>query len=207
MIIVLLGLPGAGKGTQGELLSSKLGIKKVSTGDILREAVRKATPLGLQAKEAMDKGELVSDDIVIGIVKEELSGKNCRKGCIMDGFPRNLQQAKELERMKIKCKAVHIKVPEEEVIKRLSSRRVCPNCGALYNLITNPPKKDEKCDICGENLIQREDDREEVIKERIKVYKESTEQLINYYRRKGKLIEINGVGSAKEVHRRLEVAL
>lgn len=207
MIYILLGLPGAGKGTQGELLSEKLGIPKVSTGDILREAVRKGTPLGLKAKEAMDRGELVSDEIVIGIVKEKLQSEDCSKGCILDGFPRNIHQAEELDMLGKEVFAIYINVPEEEVIKRLSARRVCPSCGALYNLITNPPKEDEKCDKCGTPLIQRDDDKEEVIKERIRVYREKTEPILEYYREKGKLKEVDGQGSIVDVFSRLEAEL
>ncbi len=207
MIYILLGLPGAGKGTQGELLSRKLGIPKISTGDILREAVKKGTPLGLKAKEAMDRGELVSDDIVIGIVKEKLQSDDCSRGCILDGFPRNIPQAEELDRIDGNVFAIYINVPEEEVIKRLCARRVCPSCGALYNLITNPPRDDEKCDRCGTPLIQRDDDKEEVIRERIRVYREKTEPIINYYRERGKLVEVDGHGSINEVFSRLEAAL
>lgn len=207
MIYILLGLPGAGKGTQGELLSEKLGIPRVSTGDILREAVRNRTPLGLKAKEAMDKGELVSDEIVIGIVEEKLQSNACSKGCILDGFPRNIHQAKELDRFGKEVVAIYINVPEEEVIKRLCARRVCPSCGALYNLITNPPREDEKCDKCGTPLIQRDDDKEEVIRERIRVYREKTEPILKYYREKGKLKEVDGHGSIEDVFSRLEAAL
>ena len=207
MIYILLGLPGAGKGTQGELLSKKLGIPKVSTGDILRDAVRRATPLGQKAKEAMEKGQLVSDDIVIGIVEEKLKSDECAKGCILDGFPRNLRQAQALEEFGLPLKAIYIKVPEEEVVRRLSARRVCPNCGAVYNLITSPPKKEGICDRCGTPLIQREDDREEVVRERIKVYREQTEPIVDYYRRRNVLVEVNGQGRVEEVFSRLVEAI
>ncbi len=207
MIYILLGLPGAGKGTQGELLSKKLGIPKVSTGDILRDAVRRATPLGQKAKEAMEKGQLVSDDIVIGIVEEKLKSDECAKGCILDGFPRNLRQAQALEEFGLPLKAIYIKVPEEEVVRRLSARRVCPNCGAVYNLITSPPKKEGICDRCGTPLIQREDDREEVVRERIKVYREQTEPIVDYYRRRNALVEVDGQGSVEEVFSRLVEAI
>ncbi len=207
MIYILLGLPGAGKGTQGELLSKKLGIPKVSTGDILRDAVRRATPLGQKAKEAMEKGQLVSDDIVIGIVEEKLKSRDCEKGCILDGFPRNLRQAQALEEFGLPLKAIYIKVPEDEVVRRLSARRVCPNCGAVYNLITSPPKKEGICDRCGTPLIQREDDREEVVRERIKVYREQTEPIVDYYRRRNALVEVDGQGSVEEVFSRLVEAI
>ncbi len=207
MIYILLGLPGAGKGTQGELLSKKLGIPRVSTGDILREAVRKGTPLGRKAKEAMDRGELVSDDIVIGIVEEKLKSQDCAKGCILDGFPRNLTQAEALEKMGLELKAIYIEVPEEEVVKRLSARRICPSCGAVYNLITSPPKREGICDRCGAALVQRDDDREEVVRERIRVYREQTEPIVEFYRRKGVLVVVDGLGSPQEVFSRLQRAI
>ncbi len=207
MIYILLGLPGAGKGTQGELLSKKLGIPRVSTGDILREAVRKGTPLGRKAKEAMDRGELVSDDIVIGIVEEKLKSKDCGEGCILDGFPRNLTQAEALEKMGLELKAIYIEVPEEEVVKRLSARRICPSCGAVYNLITSPPKREGICDRCGAALVQRDDDREEVVRERIRVYREQTEPIVEFYRRKGVLVVVDGLGSPQEVFSRLQRAI
>ncbi len=203
MIYVLLGLPGAGKGTQGELLSRELGIPRVSTGDILREAVKKGTPLGLKAREAMERGELVSDDIVIGIVEEKLKSPDCARGCILDGFPRNLKQAEALERMGLDLKAIYIDVPEEEVVRRLSARRVCADCGAVYNLLTSPPKKEGVCDRCGGPLIQREDDREEVVRERIRVYREQTEPILEFYRKRGVLLVVNGLGSPQEVFSRL----
>ncbi len=204
MIYILLGLPGAGKGTQGELLSQKLGIPRVSTGDILREAVRKGTPLGRKAKEAMERGELVSDDIVIGIVEDKLKSEECAKGCILDGFPRNLAQAEALEKMGLELRAIYIEVPEEEVVKRLSARRVCPNCGAVYNLLTSPPKQNGVCDRCGAVLVQREDDREEVVRERIRVYREQTEPIVEFYRGKGILEVVDGVGSPREVFSRIQ---
>ncbi len=207
MIYILLGLPGAGKGTQGELLSKKLGIPRISTGDILRDAVRRETPLGKKAREAMERGELVSDEIVIGIVEEKLKSEDCSHGCILDGFPRNLKQARALEELGLPLRAIYIKVPEEEVIKRLSARRVCPNCGAVYNLITSPPKREGICDRCGTPLIQREDDREEVVRERIKVYKKQTEPIVDYYCRRNVLIEVNGQGSVEEVFSRIMEAM
>jgi len=208
MIYILLGPPGAGKGTQGELLSRKIGMPRISTGDILREAVRNKTPLGLKAKETMERGKLVSDDIVIGIVMEKLKSNECARGCILDGFPRNLKQAEALEKFSNSdIKAIYINVPEGEVIKRLTARRICPNCGAVYNMIANPPKEDEKCDTCGEKLIQRDDDREEVIRDRIRVYRQHTEPIIEFYRSRNSLVEVDGSGTIEEVFSRLEELL
>ncbi len=207
MIYILLGLPGAGKGTQGDLLASRLGIPRISTGDILRDAVRRGTPLGKKAKEAMDRGELVSDEIVIGIVEEKLKSPDCAKGCILDGFPRNLNQAKALEELSLPLKVIYIDVPEQEVIKRLSSRRVCPKCGAVYNLITSPPKKEGICDRCGSPLVQREDDREEVIRERIRVYRQQTEPIVEFYNRKGALVKVDGMGGVEEVFQKVLEAI
>ncbi len=208
--VVLLGPPGGGKGTQAKLLSSKFGLKHISTGDILREAVRKGTELGRLAKSHMDKGELVPDEVMIGLIEDVL--KNCTNSVIMDGFPRTLPQAEAfdnlLDRLNIKLsKAVLIDVPDDEIIRRLSSRRVCPKCGAVYNLISNPPKNDEICDVCGTKLVQRDDDKPETIKNRLAVYRESTEPLIEYYRQKGLLAVVDGLGDVDEVNRRLIQAI
>ncbi len=209
MRIIFLGPPGVGKGTQAEKLSKALGIPKISTGDILRDAVRRGTPLGLKAKEAMEKGELVSDDIILGIIKERLAQPDCSKGYILDGFPRNMNQAKKLDELEPDQdeKVIYLEVDEQEIIRRLTSRRVCPKCNAIFNLISNPPKDDEKCDFCGTKLIQRDDDREEVIRERIRVYKEHTSPLIGYYSHKGNLIKIDGVGREEEVFSRIMEAI
>jgi len=200
--IILLGCPGAGKGTQAKLIEKKYNIKQISTGDILREEVKKGTELGLKVKEYMDKGELVPDEIVIKIVEKRL--KNCKNGFILDGFPRTLNQALKLdeilEKLDMKIDAViNIEVSEDEVIRRLAYRRSCRKCGAVYNLIYNPPKNDEICDFCNEPLYQRDDDKEDVVRRRFKVYKESTEPLINFYKEKGILYTINGERDVDEV--------
>ncbi len=207
--IVFLGPPGAGKGTQASLLSEKYGIKKISTGDILREAVRKGTELGKKAKKYMDAGELVPDDIIIGLIEEQIQGVD---SFILDGFPRTMKQAEALdgllsERGKPLSHVIFVNVPDEEIVKRLTARRVCPNCGAVYNMIYNPPKRDEICDVCGTPLVQRSDDREDVIRNRLKVYRESTAPLIDYYRDKGIFYEVDGVGKVEEVLRRIEGVL
>ncbi len=197
MNLIFLGAPGAGKGTQAKMVSEKYEIPQISTGDMLREAVAKGTELGKKAKEYMDKGELVPDEIVIGIVKERLQQPDCEKGFILDGFPRTLAQAEALDEMlkelgkKIDA-VINIAVPEEEVVKRIVYRRTCRNCGAVYHLIYNPPKEDNKCDKCGGELYQRDDDKEETVRERYKVYKQNTEPLIEYYRKKGVLYDVDG---------------
>ncbi|NPB04650.1 MAG: adenylate kinase [Thermotogae bacterium] len=207
--IVFLGPPGAGKGTQASLLAKKYGIKKISTGDILREAVRNGTELGRKAKRYMDAGELVPDGIIIGLIEEQIAG---HESFILDGFPRTLVQAKALDELLNKqgkplTHVIFVSVPDEEIVRRLTARRVCPKCGAVYNLVYNPPKSDEICDVCGTPLIQRSDDREDVIRNRLRVFKESTAPLVDYYRKRGIYHEVNGVGSVEEVLKRIEEAL
>lgn len=207
--IIFLGPPGAGKGTQAERLAKDLGIKKISTGDILREAVAKGTELGRKAKEYMERGELVPDGIIIGIIEDAI---NFNKNFILDGFPRNIPQAEALDKMLSRkgldiTHVILLSVPDEEIIKRISYRRVCVNCGRVYNLIFNPPKEDEICDYCGYKLIQREDDREEVVKNRLKVYRVNTEALIDFYGKKGLLIRVDGVGDYDEVYGRIKGVL
>jgi adenylate kinase len=197
MNLILLGAPGAGKGTQAKMIVEKYGIPQISTGDMLRESVAKGTDLGKKAKEYMDRGELVPDEVVIGIVKERLQQPDCEKGFILDGFPRTLAQAEALDKMleelgkKIDA-VINIYVPEEEIVKRIVNRRTCRNCGAIYHLIYSPPKEDNKCDKCGGELYQRDDDREETVRERLRVYRENTEPLIEYYKNKGVLYNVDG---------------
>jgi len=204
MNLIMLGPPGAGKGTQAKMLVEKFGIPQISTGDMLREAVKQGTELGKKAKEYMDKGVLVPDDIVIGIVKERLSQPDCEKGFILDGFPRTILQAEALDEAltelgkKIEY-AINIDVPEDELIKRLSGRRTCRKCGAMYHVIFNPPKEEGKCDKCGGELYQRDDDKEETIKKRLEVYKSQTQPLIDYYQKKGNLVNVSGTGSIQEI--------
>ncbi len=209
MNLILLGPPGGGKGTQAKRIVEKYGIPQISTGDMFREAVAKGTELGKKAKEYMDRGELVPDEIVIGIVKERLAQPDCEKGFILDGFPRTLKQAEALddilEEMNKKIDAViNINVPDEEIIKRIVYRRTCKNCGAVYNLIYSPPKEDNKCDKCGGELYQRDDDKEETVRERLRVYKEQTQPLIDYYKKKGVLYEVDGTKSIDEVWKEIE---
>ncbi len=212
MNLILLGPPGSGKGTQAKLIVEKYGIPQISTGDMLREAVAKGTELGKEAKKYMDAGQLVPDEVVIGIVKERLQQPDCEKGFILDGFPRTIAQAealdKILEEMGKKIDAViNIQVPEEEVVKRIVYRRTCKNCGAVYHLIYNPPKEDNKCDKCGGELYQRDDDKEETVRKRYKVYKEQTEPLVEYYAKKGILYNIDGTKSIEEVFAEIDSIL
>ncbi|MCQ2052788.1 MAG: adenylate kinase [archaeon] len=188
--IVLLGPPGAGKGTQAKIISNKLGFTSLSTGDMLRKAVRNGTELGKQAKKYMDEGNLVPNDIIIGIMKEkiaEISG-----AFLLDGYPRTIQQADALSAIADIDLVINIDVPDNVLVKRLTERRSCPKCDIVYHLVNNPPKKDGICDVCGTKLCLRDDDKEEVIMNRLNVYRESTLPLIDYYSRNGKLVTVRG---------------
>ena len=193
MNLILLGAPGAGKGTQGEIIREHLDIPSISTGVILREAIREGTDLGQKAKAIMDKGGLVPDDIMNGIVKERLAQEDCEDGFILDGFPRTLPQAEALDAMGVQIdKVLYIRVPDEIILERLGNRRVCEGCGATYHLINQPSSAGELCEKCGSKLTVRKDDRPETIKERLATYHQQTEPLADYYRRQGKLREIDG---------------
>ncbi len=204
MRIVLLGAPGAGKGTQAKKLIEKYGIPQISTGDILRKAVADGTPLGKEAKSYMDKGELVPDSVVIGLVKERLQQDDCKKGFILDGFPRNTAQAETLDKvldemgMPLQV-ALSVDVDFDVLMKRLTGRRTCKSCGQMYNIYFSPPQKEGVCDKCGGELYQRDDDREETIKKRLDVYEAQTAPLIDYYEKKGILKRVNGVGNIDEI--------
>ncbi|MGH8292079.1 MAG: adenylate kinase [Gammaproteobacteria bacterium] len=212
MRIVLLGAPGSGKGTQADKLAAKYRIPHVSTGDQLREALASGTPLGLQAKSAMDAGQLVSDEIVLGIIRERLRAADARNGAILDGFPRNLAQAQVLDDMlrtlgqPLDC-AVLLDVDFDVLLQRLAGRRTCENCGATYNIYTNPPRLDDQCDRCGAPLHHRPDDNEVTISNRLRVYELQTKPLFAFYRNQGKLETVNGTGEVDEIFQRLVAVL
>lgn len=193
MNLILLGAPGAGKGTQAEVIADALKIPQISTGNILREAVKNGTEYGLKAKAAMESGSLVSDDIVIGILKDRIAEDDCKNGYILDGFPRNVPQAEALEKMGVKIdKVIEIFVPDETIQKRLSGRRVCEGCGASYHVDFKPTKEEEKCDKCGGNVVQRKDDHPDTVIERLKVYHEQTAPLKEFYAGRGILETVIG---------------
>jgi adenylate kinase len=208
MNLMLLGAPGAGKGTQSKMLQEKLGIPQISTGDMLRAAKQARTPLGLKAESYMAAGKLVPDEVVVGLIRERLSQPDVKKGFILDGFPRNVAQAESLDQllndMNVKVDGVvTLEVPEEELIRRLSGRRTCPKCGAGYHLQFSPPKVEGICDQCGGHLVQREDDREETIRRRLKVYRDQTAPMIDFYKKQGVLKSVAGTGKIEEIFRRI----
>jgi adenylate kinase len=194
MRIILLGPPGGGKGTQGDLIVKRYGFPRISTGDLLRQAVQDRTPLGIEAEAAMKQGALVRDGIVLGLVRERIGRPDCRDGYVLDGYPRNLAQAKDVEaldpaRPEI---VIAIDVAAEEIVRRLANRRSCPDCGAVFNLIVRKPAREGVCDACRGALARRDDDRPEVIRERLRVYAEQTEPLLAYYGTKGDLHRVDG---------------
>jgi adenylate kinase len=199
-----LGPPGSGKGTQASFLEAKYGACVVATGDILRKAVREHTPLGKKAREYVEKGELVPDDVMIALVTGRLREEDCKEGFILDGFPRTVVQADGLEGIlkkmgsSIDC-VLCFQVPRDVIFQRLGGRRICKQCGHLYHMVFNPPKRKDLCDLCDGKLFQRKDDREETIAARLRVYEKQTAPLIDYYRRRGLLRVIDGVGSTEEI--------
>jgi adenylate kinase len=204
MRVVFLGAPGVGKGTQAERVASQFKIVKISTGDLLREAVRNQTELGQEAKRYMDQGQLVPDAVVIGLVREKLAHPGSANGFVLDGFPRTVPQAEELGRVlqasqRPLHRVVNFQVPREDVIRRLSGRRSCPKCQATFHVEFAPSKKGEACDRCGEALVQRSDDKREAIETRLKVYEEQTAPLIQYYAHRRLLSELDASGSVDEV--------
>jgi len=210
-IIVIIGAPGAGKGTQARLLSEKYGYPQISTGDILREMARAGTPLGQKVKETMTAGRLVSDEILAEVIRTRTSQPDCNDGYILDGYPRTLNQAHLLEELASKQGKrqilVHIIVSEGELVKRLTSRRICANCGKSYNLLSSPPKIEGVCDLDGAPLTQRSDDNLESVSKRFEEYRQLTAPLIDYYRRSGRLIELNGELPESEVFEKLWAAI
>ena len=210
--VVLLGPPGAGKGTQAKLLGQKFQACQVSTGDILRQAVADQSPLGKEASEYIKRGDLVPDGVIVKLVAERLREKDCAPGFILDGFPRTIPQAQSLETILRQMglgleRALLVQVPPTVIIERIAGRRICKNCGALYHLSFNPSTKEGICDRCGGELLQREDDREETISARLKVYDKHTAPLADYYRQQGILREIDGSGKVEDIQDRVIKAL
>ncbi|MFD1850685.1 adenylate kinase [Oceanobacillus bengalensis] len=197
MNLILMGLPGAGKGTQAEKINNKYNIPHISTGDMFRLAIKEGTDLGKKAKEFMDQGKLVPDEVTIGIVKERLSKDDCKNGFLLDGFPRTIAQANSLQLLLAEMDqsidfVVHVEVPEEKLLERLTGRRICPTCGTAYHVVFNPPKEEGICDKDGSQLIQRDDDKAETVKTRLAVNMEQTQPLLDFYEDKGYLIKVNG---------------
>jgi len=212
MYIILLGAPGAGKGTQAATVAQELNLVHIASGDLFRQAAERGTELGMQAKSYMEKGMLVPDRITIQMVLERMSAPDCEPGIILDGFPRNLKQAQALdkalaEQAKAIDKVVYIKVSEEELLRRLSGRWVCRNCQTPYHATDSPPKVWSKCDQCGGELYQRPDDTPQTVRERLRVYFTETAPLVDYYTQSGKLLKVNGEGRVGEVGRRIVSAL
>jgi len=210
--VVLLGGPGAGKGTQARMLEKRLGVPQVASGDLLRTAVRSRTPLGLEAKRYMDKGALVPDELVLKLVQERLQQPDAAKGFILDGFPRTAGQAEALSaflkgRGQHLDKIVAIIVPDDEIVKRISGRRTCKSCGAMYHLIYNPPRNQDLCNSCNGELYQRDDDAEDTVRMRLEVYAATMRPLLEYYQRARLLAQIDGIGRPEEIESRILTAL
>lgn len=203
--IVLLGAPGSGKGTQAKRLCKELDLTLISTGDLLRQAVRENTPLGVEAKGYMDAGRLVPDKLVIGLIKEKLDG--LRGGFLLDGFPRNLEQARMLDAITEVNMAVELDVDENMIVDRIAKRRSCRQCGEVYHLVARPPKTPGVCDKCGGELYQRSDDSEETVRNRLAVYHEKTQPLTDLYEKRGILVTVDGRGSIDDVYRRMVDAI
>lgn len=208
MNIILLGAPGAGKGTQAEVICEHLSIPTISTGNIIREALKSGTEMGKKAKSFMEEGKLVPDDVVIGIIKERLAQDDCANGFVLDGFPRTIPQAEALDKMGVVIdKVITIEVADENIVLRMSGRRVCEKCGASYHILYKKPKVEGVCDKCTGTLVQREDDHPDTVKERLKVYHEQTEPLKAYYDQQGKLVIVEGQDDVKDTTRLTLAAL
>ena len=204
MYIVLLGAPGAGKGTQASVLSREMNLPHVASGDLFREALQSRTELGILAESYMEKGELVPDEITINMILEKIALPDCASGCLLDGFPRTLHQAEALDKRLVELnrgidRAVYIDVPEDELVKRLSGRWICRNCQTPYHMLTSPPRAPGKCDSCGGELYQRPDDQEETVRERLKVFLSQTVPILDYYRKQHKLVEVDGCKGIQEL--------
>lgn len=212
MRVILLGAPGAGKGTQAQFIMEKFGIPQISTGDMLRAAVKAGTPLGLEAKKVMDAGGLVSDDIIIGLVKERIQKDDCARGFLFDGFPRTIPQAQALVDAGVDIDyVVELDVDNEEIIERLSGRRVHPGSGRVYHVRNNPPKAEGKDDVTGEDLVQRDDDREDTVRKRLEVYQSQTRPLVDFYQSLAALggdkapryVRVPGIGTMDDIRQRI----
>ncbi len=210
--IILMGPPGGGKGTQAQRMAAVHGIPQISTGDILRAAVREQTPLGMKAKSFMDRGELIPDEVIIGVMADRLRQSDAQKGFLLDGFPRTQAQAEALdaklrERGPQGVRVVNLDVPDQEVVERLSGRRGCGKCGAVYHVKFTPSRKEGVCDKCGSALSRRDDDREEVVRKRLEVYHAQTQPVLAFYEKKGVVRNVRGTGPLDEVTQRIEQAL
>lgn len=212
MKLVMLGAPGAGKGSQAITLSEKLNIPHISTGDIFRANIKEGTPLGVKAKEFIDKGELVPDELVTDLVVDRVGKDDCKNGYILDGFPRTIPQARDFKKaiedkaMKIDF-AINLLVDDDVIVGRMGGRRACLNCGATYNIVNMPPKKEGICDHCGERLVLRDDDKPETVKNRLTVYHEKTQPLIDFYKEEGCLVDIDGTKAPDEVFKDITRAI
>ena len=208
MKLIMLGAPGAGKGTQAEILSERLSIPTISTGNIIREALKSGTEMGVRAKSYMDEGKLVPDEVVIGIIRERLAKDDCKNGFILDGFPRTIPQAEALDKMGVNIdKVIDIEVADEKIVQRMSGRRVCEKCGASYHLLYKQPKAEGVCDVCAGTLVQRKDDHPDTVLERLKVYHTETEPLKAYYEKQGKLSVVEGQEEVEDTTRLTLAAL
>ncbi len=207
MKLVILGPPGAGKGTQAAKLSEELSLPRIVTGDMLRLEVAGATALGKRAEEYMGKGLLVPDQLIVEMIRKRLSQEDARDGFILDGFPRNVEQADAFEGMSDVDAVVYLNVSEEEVVERFSGRRACSQCQAIYHVRARPPQVGGRCDRCGGEIRQRVDDREDVVRQRFQTYRQKTEPLVEYYQRRSLLVEVNGSGTIAEVHGNIKAAL
>jgi adenylate kinase len=207
MKLVIFGPPSAGKGTQAQKLSKQYGIPQVATGDLLRKAVADKTPLGLRIKSYLDQGKLGPDEVIVQLIKERVAKPDCKNGFLLDGFPRTMGQAKELERMTDIDLVLSIVVDFEALVERAVGRRTCPKCSAVYHIKFNPPMNAGVCEKCGSKLIQRDDDKEDTVRNRLKVYQEQTAPLIEYYRKKGKLVDVDGSGGIDAVYSQMVKAI